>query len=46
LPYEFVEGEYAITGYYRSFATQEYISLDFWEGELYSHTYEFIIISR
>lgn len=46
LPYEFVEGEYTITGSYRSFATQEYISLDFWEGELDSRTYEFTIIPK
>ena len=46
LPYEFVEGEYTITGAYRSFATQEYTSSAFWEGELDSRTYEFTIIPK
>ncbi|MCK4365898.1 MAG: VCBS repeat-containing protein [Thermoplasmatales archaeon] len=44
LSYEFVEGEYAIRGHYKSYPVTPLTSLDFWEGELDSPTYEFTIL--
>lgn len=47
LPYQFIEGCYTIKAHYKSYMLDSgVLSINFWEGELDSHTYKFTIIPK